>query len=137
MTKTQKLTKANGDIFLEYTRMPDNAYIYAHWIGRQYLDTVQKGGAAYLDLMREKPCPKLLNSHEELVGPWDIATDWISNEWMPLAISLGLRYMPQVLAKGVYGQMSFHQLHQRIGDMLEIKMFETEAEAREWLHSLP
>ena len=56
---------------------------------------------------------------------------------MPIAISLGLRYMAQVLAKGVYGQMSFQQLHQRIGDMLEIKMFDDEASAREWLESLP
>jgi hypothetical protein len=45
--------------------------------------------------------------------------------------------MAQVLAPGVYGQMSFHQLHQRIGNDFEIRMFETEPEAKEWLMSLP
>ena len=133
----QQLTKPDGSVFLEYERMPNNAYINAHWIGRQYLDTVQRGGKAYLDLMRELPCAKLLNSHEELVGPWDVANDWISSYWTPTAVSLGLRYMAQVLARGVYGQMSFQQLHQRIGNMLEIKMFDNEAAAKEWLLSLP
>ncbi|WP_242927309.1 hypothetical protein [Pontibacter vulgaris] len=132
-----KLTKPNGDLFLTYGRAVDNTYIYAYWTGRQNLDTVKKGGNNYLTMMKEQPCPKLLNSHKELIGPWDVANDWITTEWTPKAVSLGLRYMAQVLAPGVYGQMSFHQLHQRIGDLLEIKMFDTNEDAEQWLLNLP
>jgi hypothetical protein len=134
---TAELKKANGDVFLVVERMPDNAYILAHWIGLQTLETVMQGGNYYTDMIKKQPCTKLLNSHEELIGPWNIANDWIVKEWTPKVQSLGLRYMAQVLAPGVYGQLSFHQLHQRISDKWEIKMFDKEAAAREWLLSLP
>ena len=132
-----ELKKVNGDVFLEVERMPDNSYILAHWIGLQSLETVKQGGTYYAEMLKNQPCPKLLNSHEELIGPWNIANDWIVQEWTPKVQALGLRYMAQVLAPGVYGQLSFHQLHQRISDKLEIKMFNDKASAREWLLSLP
>ncbi|QCR21204.1 hypothetical protein [Pontibacter sp. SGAir0037] len=132
MTKIE-LTKANGDIFLVLEREENNQFICARWTGVQSLETVQKGGTAYLDMIRQQPCPKLLNSHRELIGPWDIANDWITSYWTPTAVSLGLQYMAQVLAPGVYGKMSFHQLHQRIDNFMEIKMFEEEEPAHQWL----
>ena len=136
MDKTE-LRKANGDVFLVAERMPDNAYILAHWVGLQTLETVRQGGTYYIEMLKKQPCAKLLNSHEELIGPWNIANDWIVQEWTPKVQALGLHYMAQVLAPGVYGQMSFHQLHQRISDKWEIKMFENEVSAREWLLALP
>lgn len=132
-----EIRKDNGDVFITFERKPGNAYLYALWSGVQSIESVKKGGNFYLDRMRELPCSKLLNSHKELIGPWDMANDWIVAEWTPKAIELGLRYMAQVLAPGIYGQTSFHLLHQRIGDYLEIKMFDDEASAREWLLSLP
>jgi hypothetical protein len=132
-----ELRKTNGDVFLEVERMPDNAYILAQWIGLQTLETVKQGGIFYTQMIKQHPCPKLLNSHEELIGPWNVANDWIVEEWTPRVQALGLRYMAQVLAPGVYGQMSFHQLHQRISNKWEIKMFDKVAAAREWLLSLP
>ena len=131
-----ELKKTNGDVFLIIDRMPDNAWILAHWIGLQNLETVMQGGTFYADMLKKQPCDKLLNSHEELIGPWDIANDWIVQKWTPLVQSLGLRFMAQVLAPGIYGQMSFHQLHQRISDKWEIKMFPDEASARDWLLTL-
>ena len=90
-----------------------------------------------MEMLKKQPCAKLLNSHEELIGPWNIANDWIVQEWTPKVQALGFRFMAQVLAPGVYGHLSFHQLHQRISDKCKIKMFDKEAPAREWLLSLP
>jgi hypothetical protein len=45
--------------------------------------------------------------------------------------------MAQVLAPGVYGQMSFHQLHQRIDNQFEIRMFHDLPSAHHWLLQLP
>jgi hypothetical protein len=136
MNRTE-FKKPNGDVYLVAERMPGNDYILAQWTGRQTLDTVMEGGSHYIKMLRQMPCPKLLNSHKELIGPWDIANDWIVEHWTPKVRALGLRYMAQVLAPGVYGQMSFHQLHQRIDDFFEIKMFENEEAAKEWLLQLP
>jgi hypothetical protein len=133
----KEFKKDNGDVFLIAERMPDNAYIHAQWIGIQTLNTIQEGGNYYVDLLTQQPCPKLLNNHQELIGPWNIATDWIEKEWTPKVRALGLQYMAQVLAPGIYGQMSFHQLHQRIDDQLEIRMFGDLRSARQWLLQLP
>ncbi|GAA4300324.1 hypothetical protein [Nibribacter koreensis] len=129
----KELKKPNGDTFLIAERAEDNAYIHARWMGIQTLETVKEGGAFYVNMLKEKPCARLLNNHKELIGPWDVANDWITKEWTPLVMQLGLKYMSQVLAPGIYGQMSFHQLHQQIGDQFEIKMFDEEKPALEWL----
>lgn len=131
-----EFTKPNGDVYATLECAPDNAYLIARWTGIQTMNTIKEGGEVYLEVMHGNPCPKLLNSHRELIGPWDFANEWISQTWTPKAIELGMRYMAQVLAPGIYGQMSFHQLHQRIGDMLEVKLFDNEEKARSWLLSI-
>ncbi|MBC3542191.1 hypothetical protein ACFSC6_13395 [Rufibacter sediminis] len=132
MSKVE-LKKPNGDVFLIAERTHDNAYIHAHWIGIQTPDTVKQGGTYYIKMLEEQPCPRLLNDHKELIGPWDIANDWIVQFWTPRVMELGLQYMSQVLAPGIYGKMSFHQLHQHIGDKFQIKMFEEVTPALDWL----
>jgi hypothetical protein len=129
----KEFKKPNGDTFLIAERAEDNAYIHARWIGIQTLETVKEGGMFYVNMLKEKPCPRLLNNHKELIGPWDIANEWIAKEWTPMVMKLGLKYMSQVLAPGIYGKMSFHQLHQHIGDQFEIKMFDEEMPALDWL----
>ena len=131
---TIEFTKQNGDLYATLQRVSDD-YLFARWTGIQTMDTIMEGGLVFLDEMRKNPNPKLLNIHKELIGPWDFANDWISQRWIPQAIELGMRYMAQVLAPGIYGQMSFHQLHQRIGDLLEVKLFDSEEQAKEWLMS--
>ncbi|WP_205504594.1 hypothetical protein [Rufibacter psychrotolerans] len=132
MTKIE-LKKPNGDVFLIAERAPDNAYIHAHWIGIQTLETVKQGGNLHIQMLEEQPCPRLLNDHKELIGPWTVANEWIVQHWTPRVMALGLEYMAQVLAPGVYGKMSFHQLHQFIGDKFQIKMFEEVDPALAWL----
>jgi len=92
-----------------------------------------RGGTLYIEMLEEQPCSRLLNNHKELIGPWQVANEWIVQHWTPRVMELGLQYMSQVLAPGVYGQMSFHQLHQHIGDKFQIKMFEEVPPALDWL----
>ena len=131
-----EFTKPNGDVYAILERAQGNTYLFARWTGIQTMETIQEGGKVYLDVIRQYPTAKLLNSHKELIGPWEFANEWISQIWTPKAIELGMRYMAQVLAPGIYGQMSFHQLHQRIGNLLEVKMFDSEERAEEWLLSV-
>ena len=132
----KEFKKANGDIFLIATRMSDNSFIHARWIGIQTFETIMEGGNYYVSMLQTQPCPRLLNDHAELIGPWDIASEWIASNWTPKVRALGLQYMAQVLAPGIYGKMSFHQLHQRIEGQFEIRMFDTEAPARQWLQEV-
>jgi len=136
MAKTE-LRKDNGDVFLEIERQPDNSYVFANWIGLQSVETVQEGGKIMLEMMHERPYLKLLNSNKEVVGPWNTANDWVANTWTPQMQAAGLRYLAQVLGPGIYAQMTFKDLYQRIDDVFEIKMFDTNQDAMAWLDAQP
>lgn len=129
--------RADGHVFLMATRDRAHGWIHAEWSGIQTLETVQAGGLAYIGMLQEEPCPKLLNDHRELVGRFTEANEWIAEVWTPRIMQAGLRYFAQVLAPGVFGQMSMQDLHVRISDQFEIKLFDQLAEAEAWLNSLP
>ncbi|GAB3582395.1 hypothetical protein [Hymenobacter daeguensis] len=129
--------RPDGHIFLTATRDRANGWIHAQWTGIQTLETIRAGGLAYIDMLKQEPCPKLLNDHRELIGRFTEANQWIAEVWTPRIMQAGLRYFAQVLAPGVFGQMSMQDLHLRISDQFEIKMFDQLAEAEAWLNSLP
>jgi hypothetical protein len=128
-----ELKKANGDVFLEARRMPDNSFILANWIGIQSLETMVVGGNQILALLRERSCPGFLNSNKELIGPWEIAVNWLAFKWVPKAKLSGLHYFAHVLSPGIYGRRSFQNLYPKISGQLEVKTFEADKEAEAWL----
>lgn len=130
-----ELKKANGDVFLEARRLPDNSFILANWIGIQTLETIVMGGNQILALLRERPCAGFLNSNREVIGPWEIAVSWLAHKWVPKAKLLGLRYFAHVLSPGIYGRRSFQALYPKIAGQLEVKTFEDEKEAQAWLQT--
>jgi hypothetical protein len=129
--------RADGHVFLTATRDRANGWIHAQWTGIQTMETIQTGGLAYISMLEEEPCMKLLNDHRELIGRFTDANQWIAEVWTPRIMQAGLRYFAQVLAPGVFGQMSMQDLHLRISDQFEIKMFDQLPEAEAWLNSLP
>ncbi|WP_048826196.1 hypothetical protein [Hymenobacter sp. DG25B] len=129
--------RPDGHIYLTAERNRTEGWIYDHWIGVQTKQTVMEGGLAYVDMLRAEPCPKLLNDHQELVGRFLEANDWIAQVWTPLIIQAGLRYFAHVLSPGIFGQLSIKDLHQRIGTQFEMQFFEDIEAAKDWLRSLP
>lgn len=133
-TENKKLLKkANGDVFLELERVPNNAFIVANWIGIQSLETVIMGGNQILSMLKERPCQGLLNSNRELIGPWESAVNWLSYKWAPQAQILGLKYFAHVLSPGIYGQRSFQAFYPNLKKHFDIKALEKEEDAKEWL----
>ena len=129
----KELKKANGDVFFEVRRTTDNSFISMNWVGIQSLETIVMGCNQVLTMLREKPCPRLLNSNRELIGPWEVAVNWLAYKWAPQAKSLGLRYYAHVLSPGIYGQRSFQSLYPALQSQLNIEVFEDEKKAEEWL----
>jgi hypothetical protein len=128
-----ELKKANGDVYLEVRRLPDDDFIALNWIGIQSLETFVMGGNLVLSMLRERPCQGILNSNRELIGPWDTAVNWLAFKWAPQAKSLGLCCFAHVLAPGIYGQRSFKALHPNLSRVLDVKSFDDEEGAIEWL----
>ncbi|GHA63352.1 hypothetical protein SAMN04487941_1641 [Pontibacter akesuensis] len=133
MVEHKELKKANGDVFFEVRRTTDNSFISMNWVGIQSLETIVMGCNQVLTMLREKPCPRLLNSNRELIGPWEVAVNWLAYKWAPQAKSLGLRYYAHVLSPGIYGQRSFQSLYPALQSQLNIEVFEDEKKAEQWL----
>ncbi|RPD46846.1 hypothetical protein DNI29_11840 [Hymenobacter sediminis] len=129
------LRRGDGSTYLTIEHNLRDNWVHAHWYGRQTLGTVMDGGLTHLEMLRQEPCAKLLNDHRDLVGAFTEANDWIQQVWTPLIIGAGLRYIGQVVSPDVFGQFSMEDLQQRIGDQLQIHMFEDLEEAEAWLRA--
>ncbi|UOQ70758.1 hypothetical protein [Hymenobacter cellulosilyticus] len=129
------LRRGDGSVFLTLKFNQADNWIHAHWYGRQTLSSVMQGGLTHLDLIRQQPCPKLLNDHRDLVGTFVEANDWIQQVWTPLIISAGLRSIGQVVSPDVFGQYSIEDLKHRIGDQLDLYLFDSLEAAQTWLRA--
>ncbi|AYA36454.1 hypothetical protein D3Y59_04920 [Hymenobacter oligotrophus] len=133
----ETLRRGDGSIFLTLHYNHADEWIHAHWRGRQTLSTVMTGGLTHLEMIRQLPCPRLLNDHRELVGTFVEANDWIQQIWTPLIISAGLRSIGQVVSPDVFGQYSIEDLKHRISDQLDLFLFNDLEEAQAWLRAQP
>ena len=130
------LKRVFGDVYFTAKRMPDNAFILCQWYGLQSVETVMQGGNTYLEMIKEKPCAKLLNSNKEVIGSWDMALEWAENVWTPSVRAAGLRYLAQVVPTGFYSAKTIETLIFRIEGEFEIKTFDDEELAERWLRSV-
>lgn len=129
----RELRKANGDVFFEAVRMTDNSFIKANWIGLQSLESIVMGSNLLLSMLREKPCSALLNSNSELVGPWEVGVKWLAMKWAPEAKAFGVRYFAHVLSHGIFGKRSFQTLLPLIENEFDVRSFDDETAAEEWI----
>jgi len=91
------------------------------------------GGNQVLAMLREKPCPAILNSNREQIGPWDNAITWLAHKWAPQAKALGVRYYAHVLSHGIFGKRSFEKLMPELNLLFMMKSFDDEALAEKWI----
>ena len=131
---SKELQKANGDVFCEIRRSPDNAFIFVNWVGIQSLETIVMGYNHVLYMLRTKTCPAILNNNHELIGPWDMAVNWLVHKWIPQAKALGIMYYAHILSHGIFGRRSFEQLKPALKLDFNTESFEDEALAEEWIY---
>ncbi|WP_162052942.1 hypothetical protein [Pontibacter pamirensis] len=136
MEEQVTLKKVFGDMFFTAERMEGNAFIYSQWYGVQSVETVKEGGYKLLEMLKEQPCSKLLNSNKQVIGSWDMALEWAETEWAPLMRAAGLKYLAQVVPSSIYATLTIEKLIQQIDDEFEIRTFQEDADAETWLLSL-
>lgn len=129
----KELKKANGSVFCEVKRADDNAFIYVNWVGIQSLETIVMGANHVLAMLREVPCPAILNSNREVIGPWESAVSWLAYKWAPQAKALGVLYFAHVLSHGIFGKRSFEKLKPEFEPLFKVRHFEDEAVAEKWI----
>ena len=92
-----------------------------------------QGCQATIDFLRENRCAHMLNDNREVVGSWNSANDWIAASWMPQVLKLGLKRFALIVSPGIFGQASAEEMVTRVGNQLEIRLFEDVELAKEWL----
>lgn len=84
------------------------------------------------ELFIEHHCTKILNDNTQVVGKWDHSIQWVSTEWFPAMIELGLRKFAWVLATDVFAQVSAYKVTPGIN---VVKTFISEEAALKWLRT--
>ena len=133
MNLQKSLTNSKGDVYLEIETDEKEGLIYAKWKGKTSLDEIKTGSLAYLDVLKECPCSKLISDNTELETSWQPLNDWVEHTWTPRALALNLQYFALVVSPVFFVKVAAVELSQRIGDQLEIKTFNNLATARKWL----
>ncbi|WP_054412936.1 hypothetical protein [Hymenobacter sp. DG25A] len=129
----QQFTNSFGKVFLTVHHDAHHQWIYNEWRGLLSTDAVMQGCVGVLEVLRQTKCPHMLNDNRAVVGSWNQANDWIAQEWMPQALAAGLTRFAHVVAPGIFGQASAEEMHQRVGNLFEMRLFEDLQHARQWL----
>lgn len=121
--------------FCQLTYDESRHWLRATWTGYVSPEYALNGASAGLEMLQQIHCPYLLNDNSRLQGPWFDSLEWLATEWGPAAANAGLRYVahvaqPNALVNAWLDPSSQHLLRQ-----FEIQVFESEAEAVEWLSS--
>jgi hypothetical protein len=125
-----------GKTFLVTEFDQRNNWIYNDWQGLLSLEGVIQGSLGVLDILQHTHCPYMLNDNRGVLGSWKQANEWIEKEWMPQALAAGLRYHAHMVAPGVFGQASAEDMHLRVGDSFQMRLFEEPEEAQAWLRQM-
>jgi hypothetical protein len=129
----KELTNLFGKTFISIEYDHQHKWVYNNWKGYQSYENVVTGANACLEFFIQYKCACLLNDNRQVVGPWDHATDWIATDWTPRALRAGMKFFAHVVDKQTLAGMSAEQLHQKIGHVFEMKVFDDIEEAKDWL----
>ncbi len=131
------LKNSFGQTYLTITYDEKNKLIHNYWQGMLSVENVKQGATEVLELMKITNCANLLNDNREITGSWNQANDWIETEWMPRALNLGLKQFAHVVSQGVFGALSAQEMHRRVGDRFQMRLFNDINDAKAWLKGNP
>jgi hypothetical protein len=107
--------------------------IKAEWHNHLTSKEVIMAGAAYLKILEDVPCTRLLSDKSHISGDWSEANDWLEYEWIPEAVDAGLRCFAYVLSEDIYNRMAGLDLYKRLQGNLKVKLFSSVTDAENWL----
>lgn len=127
--------KENDRTFVKIYSDEENQLICNEWIGFLKKEQVIPGALKVLELIRQTNAPYMLNDGSKNTGPWADSNEWIATEWMPQAVSSGMKYFAQVLSPNIFSQLSAQQMEANAAGF-QMKMFESAETARKWLEEM-
>ena len=127
------LTDKHGRTYTQIYFEPEQNLIYSKSMGKLTLEEIKRSALAYLDVLEQVPCAKLLADTSEMETSWQTLNDWVENIWTPQAIALQLQYMALVIPPFFFVKLSAVDLTKRIQNKLDIRIFNDQHSAQSWL----
>jgi hypothetical protein len=89
------------------------------------------------DLRIKHRSNRQLNNIEDMAVLTQEIQTWLGNVWFPKAVETGLKYFAFVIPKNALGMMSMKNANKDADHKtgIEIKYFDNEPEAKQWLNS--
>lgn len=111
-----------------------NGILRANWKGFQTINTVMEGCDNILALMTAHRCFHILNDNTLVQGIWGSAASWLAGTWFPQMQASGMKRFAWVYSPAKFSQYSTDGTMALMNsDDLNVRVFNTEAEARHWL----
>ncbi|MFC6998245.1 hypothetical protein [Rufibacter roseus] len=107
--------------------------IYADWTGYQTKQSVQEGCERILDELSERECRKVLNDNTNVEGIWSSAAEWVGVDWLPRMRQAGMDYFAWVYSPSAFSRLSADKSLRFTHDMRGIEVFDSVADAENWL----
>ncbi|MFC5269268.1 hypothetical protein [Adhaeribacter terreus] len=129
----KEISNAFGKVFLTIEYQQEKNWVENTWLGYQTTESIMKGANVCIEELKANHCAYLLNDNQQVVGPWDHATDWIAQDWTPRAIAAGLTHFAHVVSPESLAAMSAEMMQTKIEGSFNMKAFDNQEEAKAWL----
>lgn len=132
---TQRLTldDAQGTLLAEYLFFPADELLYVRWhghlTGAEVIRGVEKG-SQWRDQLAYS---LILNDKSDTGGDWSDALPWLEYEWLPTAVTAGVRAMAYVFSPDRENRFASQEFVLAVRPHMAIELFEDLDLALAWL----
>lgn len=125
-----------GQVYYTGQYNEKEGWLHSQWNGYITGDEVIEASKQIMSSFDHLKYSKLLNDSSLGEGSWDDANEWLGANWIPSAISNGLKKFAFVVSPDIFSAMSSEELASKIpGTAFEMRTFQSKAEAESWLRA--
>ena len=128
-----KLPDSYGAPLADYYFLPNESLLYVKWHGYLTSAAIIKGTQEALELRGKYPYYKVLHNKHDTAGDWSEALPWLQYEWLPQALSTGLRAVACILSPDLEVNLAGQKYVVAMQMHCSSAAFTTQTQARIWL----
>lgn len=117
------------DVEIDY----HNECLIANYKGFHDPLSVKASGEKILNILNEQTISKILMDHSDLLGVWDGAVEWISNEWFPMVEKAGITHIAVIYSNCTFTKVSADHIANNLHGKVKYQTFYNRNKAIDWL----
>lgn len=115
-----------GEVYYTAFYNEEKAWIESDWYGYVSAEEVIQAVTQLLNELKSVPYVHHLNDSSKAEGAWEEANEWLAQNWIPFAISNGLKKFSFIVSQDIFSKMASDELVTIIpGTSFEMKTFQS------------